>query len=197
MLFRSYVRLEEFNEQYDLLIAGGEDHRTGQADDEGIKEEDRYTKLEEWTRSHFPDIEKIEFKWSGQVMEPVDSLAYLGKNPGDDNIYIITGHSGNGMTYSTLGGMIIKDIITGKENPWIEMYSPSRVTFKSTGDYLHEVGNMVAQYADWLLPEDVKQVDELKPGEGAIISSGMQKRAIYHGEANSLHACTAVCPDRG
>ena len=192
-----YVRLEEFSEQYDLLIAGGEDHRTGQADDEGIKEEDRYTKLEEWTRSHFPDIEKIEFKWSGQVMEPVDSLAYLGKNPGDDNIYIITGHSGNGMTYSTLGGMIIKDIITGKENPWIEMYSPSRVTFKSTGDYLHEVGNMVAQYADWLLPEDVKQADELKPGEGAIISSGMKKMAIYRDEANSLHACTAVCPHLG
>lgn len=57
-----YVRLEEFNEQYDMLISGGEDHRTGQADDEDIKEEDRYAKLEEWTRKHFPAIEKIEFK---------------------------------------------------------------------------------------------------------------------------------------
>ncbi len=76
-----YVRLEEFNEQYDMLISGGEDHRTGQADTEHIKEEDRYTKLEEWTRKHFPSMEKIEFKWSGQVVEPVDSLAYIGKNP--------------------------------------------------------------------------------------------------------------------
>ena len=189
-----YVRLEEFNEQYDMLISGGEDHRTGQADDEDIKEEDRYTKLEEWTRKHFPAIEKIEFKWSGQVIEPVDSLAYIGKNPGDDNIYIITGDSGNGMTHGTLGGMIINDIIMGKENPWIKMYSPSRITLKTTGDYLHEVGNMVAQYVDWFTAEEIKQADELKPGEGAIISSGIKKFAVYRDEENNLHTCTAVCP---
>lgn len=192
-----YVRLEESNEQYDMLIAGGEDHRTGQADHENIKEEDRYTNLEEWTRKHFPAIDKIEFKWSGQVMEPIDSLAYIGKNPGDDNIYIITGDSGNGMTHGTLGGMIIKDIISGKENPWINMYSPSRITLKTTGEYLHEVGNMVAQYADWFTAEDIKQADELQPGEGGIISSGLKKIAVYRDEDNILHTYTAVCPHLG
>lgn len=192
-----YVRLEELNEQYDMLIAGGEDHRTGQADDEKIKEEDRYNNLEAWTRKKFPAIEKIEFKWSGQVMEPVDSLAFIGKNPGDENIYIITGDSGNGMTHGTLGGMIIKDIINENENPWIKMYSPSRITLKSTGDYLHEVGNMVSQYADWFTTEDIKEASELKPGEGAIISSGMKKIAAFRDEQNSLHTCTAVCPHLG
>ena len=192
-----YVRLEEYNEQYDMLIAGGEDHRTGQADDEDIKEEARYTNLEQWTKKHFPSIEKIEFKWSGQVMEPVDALAYIGKNPGDENIYIITGDSGNGMTHGTLGGIIIKDIIIGKENNWIKIYSPSRITLKTTGVYLHEVGNMVAQYADWFTAEDLKQTSELKPGEGAIISSGKKKIAVYRDEENSLHTCTAVCPHLG
>ena len=192
-----YVRLEELNEQYDMLIAGGEDHRTGQADDEKIKEEDRYNNLEAWTRKKFPAIEKIEFKWSGQVMEPVDSLAFIGKNPGDENIYIITGDSGNGMTHGTLGGMIIKDIINENENPWIKMYSPSRITLKSTGDYLHEVGNMVSQYADWFTAEDIKEASELKPGEGAIISSGMKKIAAFRDEQNNLHTCTAVCPHLG
>lgn len=192
-----YVRLEEFNEQFDMLIAGGEDHRTGQADDEHINEEDRYINLEGWTRKHFPAMEKVEFRWSGQVMEPIDSLAYIGKNPGDDNIYIITGDSGNGMTHGTLGGMIINDIITGKENPWIKMYSPSRISLKATPDYLHEVGNMVAQYADWFTPEDIKQTEELKTGEGAIISSGIKKIAVYRDDNNELHACTAVCPHLG
>jgi glycine/D-amino acid oxidase-like deaminating enzyme len=143
-----YVRLEELNEQYDLLIAGGEDHRTGQTDETDSNENDRYAKLENWTKNHFPAIGDIEFKWSGQVLEPIDSLAYIGKNPSDENIYIITAHSGNGITYGTLGGIIISDIITGKENPWIKIYSPSRITLKTTGDYLHEVGNMVAQYGD-------------------------------------------------
>lgn len=192
-----YVRLEELNEQYDMLIAGGEDHRTGQADEEHIKEEDRYAKLEKWTKKHFPAIGDIEFKWSGQVMEPIDSLAYIGKNPCDDNIYIITGDSGNGMTHGTLGGMIISDIITGKENPWIKIYSPSRITLKATGDYLHEIGNMAAQYGDWFTKGDIKEVSDLKLGQGGIISSGLKKAAVYRDKHNNLHTCSAVCPHLG
>ena len=192
-----YVRLEEFDEDYDVLIAGGEDHRTGQADDENIKEEDRYANLEKWTRKHFPDVETIEFKWSGQVIEPIDSLAYIGKNPEDDNIYIITGHSGNGMTYGTLGGMIITDIIMGKENPLIKIYSPSRITLKATGDYLSEVGNMIAQFGDWFTPENIKEIDDLKLGEGGIISSGLKKIAVYRDEQDNLCTFSAVCPHLG
>jgi len=192
-----YVRLEEFDDQYDMLIAGGEDHRTGQADDENIKEEDRYTKLIEWTKKRFPAIEDISFKWSGQVMEPIDSLAYIGKNPGDDNIYIITGDSGNGMTHGTLGGLIITDIITGKENPWINIYSPSRITLNTTKDYLHEVGNMVVQYGDWFSDGDIKTADDLKPGEGGVLSEGFKKLAVYRDENNEIHVCSAVCPHLG
>jgi Rieske Fe-S protein len=192
-----YVRLEEFDEKYDLLIAGGEDHRTGQADDENIKEEDRYANLEKWTKKHFPAIGDIEFKWSGQVMEPVDSLAYIGKNPGEENIYIITGDSGNGMTHGTLGGMIITDIITGKENPWIKIYSPSRITLKATGNYLHEVGNMIMQFGDWLTPEHIKEIDDLKLGEGGIISTGLKKIAVYRDTENNLYTFSAVCPHLG
>lgn len=192
-----YVRLEEYDEQYNILIAGGEDHRTGQADNEQLDEADRYIRLEEWTRKHFPAIEAIEFKWSGQVIEPLDSLAYLGRNPGNENIYIITGDSGNGITHGTLGGMIIKDIILGRKNPWIELYDPSRISLKVTGDYFHEVGNMVAQFGDWFTKEEIKEADSVKIGEGAIISTGIKKIAVYRDEENKLHACTAICPHLG
>ena len=192
-----YVRLEELDEEYDLLICGGEDHKTGQADDEDIPEEDRYTRLIGWTKKRFPAIEDIVYKWSGQVMEPVDSLGFIGKNPGDDNIYIITGDSGNGMTHGTLGGMIISDIITGKENQWIDLYSPSRITLTTTDDYLREVGNMTAQLVDWVSRGDIKDAEELKPGEGGVISSGLKKIAVYRDEHNCIHAHTAVCPHLG
>ena len=192
-----YVRLEEMDEQYDLLISGGEDHRTGQADDENIAEEDRYLRLTEWTKKRFPAMEEIVYQWSGQVMEPVDSLAYIGKNPGDDNIYIITGDSGNGMTHGTLGGMILTDIITGKQNPWINLYDPSRITLKASDDYLHEVGNMTAQFADWVSAGDIKDAGKLKPGEGGILSEGLTKMTVYRDEENNLHVCTAVCPHLG
>jgi Rieske Fe-S protein len=131
------------------------------------------------------------------VIEPIDSLAFIGKNIGEDNIYIITGHSGNGMTYGTIGGMIITDLITGKENPWIEIYSPSRITIKATGDYLHEVANMALQFGDWLTPEHIKEISDLKLGQGGIISSGLKKIAVYRDEQNNLHSYSAVCPHLG
>ena len=192
-----YVRLEEFDDQYDILISGGEDHRTGQANDEQIPEQYRYNNLEKWTRENFPDIEKVEYKWSGQVMEPIDGLPFLGRNSGDDNIYIITGDGGNGMTNSTIGALIITDLINGKENAWAKIYSPSRITLNASGDYIHEAVNMVAQFGDWLTSEAVKETEYLKPGEGAIISKGMKKMAAYRDENNILHTCTAVCPHLG
>jgi Rieske Fe-S protein len=130
-------------------------------------------------------------------MEPVDSLAYIGKNPGDENVYIITGDSGNGMTHATLGGIIITDIIMGRKNVWEELYSPSRITLSSTLDYLQEVGNMVVQFGDWFSNGDIHQLDELKPGEGAIISSGLKKAAAYRDLNNQVHLCSAVCPHLG
>ncbi len=192
-----YVRLHELDKNFDLLISGGEDHKVGQADDENIPEEESFIKLIDWTKKRFPAMDNIEYKWSGQVMEPIDSMAFIGKNPGDENIYIITGDSGNGITHGTLGGIILTDIITGKENPWIDLYSPSRITMKTAGDYLQEAGNMVAQYADWLTPGDVEDADELKPGQGGIISSGLKKIAAYRDDQNNLHTCTAVCPHLG
>jgi glycine/D-amino acid oxidase-like deaminating enzyme/nitrite reductase/ring-hydroxylating ferredoxin subunit len=192
-----YVRLEEYDEEYDVLIAGGEDHRTGQADDEDIPEEDRYLRLAAWAKEHFPDIGNIDFQWSGQVIEPIDSLAYIGRNPGDENIYIITGDSGNGITHGTLGGIIIRDIIKDVANPWIKVYNPSRVTMHTADDYLRGVGNMVAQMADWLTPENIKEVHELKPGQGGIIVSGLKKVAVYRDEASHLHTYTAFCPHMG
>ncbi|MES2543496.1 MAG: FAD-dependent oxidoreductase [Bacteroidota bacterium] len=192
-----YVRLEEFDEQYDILIAGGEDHRTGQTDDENLSEIDRYEKLEQWTKKHFPDIEKFEYRWSGQIMEPLDSLAYIGKNPGDDNIYIITGDSGNGMTHGTLGGMIITDIIMERENPYVSIYDPSRITLNVAKDYLEEVGNMIVQLGDWFTTENIENLKNLPLGEGGVFSSGFKKIAIFRDLDNKLHSCSAVCPHLG
>ena len=92
-----YIRLHEVDPVLDptrkeeLLIVGGEDHKTGQADDA----DERFKRLEEWTRQRFPMIRNIDFRWSGQIMEPVDYMAFIGKNPGtDQHIFIATGDSG-------------------------------------------------------------------------------------------------------
>jgi Rieske Fe-S protein len=189
--------LQAYTDQHDLLIAGGEDHKTGQADSEHIPEEDRYERLIEWTRHHFPSMQEISYRWSGQVMEPLDSLAFIGRNPGNENIYIITGDSGNGMTHGTIGGLIITDLINGKENLWAEIYKPTRIPLKVAGTYMREVLNMAGQYSDWLSKGDVQSFEEIANDEGAIISSGLKKLAAYRNEHGELHVFNATCPHLG
>ena len=192
-----YVRTEEFDESYYLLISGGEDHKTGQADDEGIPEENRFDALIKWTKEHFPAMEDVVYKWSGQVLEPLDHLAFIGKNPGDDNVYIITGDSGNGMTHGTIAGLLISDIIQGIDNPWTKIYSPKRIPVKEAGTFIEETLNMATQYADWVSKADIHESSELGKDEGAILGKGLSKYAVYRDEQNYVHAYSAKCPHLG
>ena len=87
---------------------------------------ERFRWLESWTRERFP-IQAVEHRWSGQVMEPVDGLAFIGRNPLDaDNVFIATGDSGMGMTHGTIAGMLLTDLIRGVGNPWAPLYDPKR-----------------------------------------------------------------------
>lgn len=190
----NYVRTAEYNDTHDLLICGGQDHKTGQGDGDDKTAPQRYQNLESWMRRHFPQAQEIVHRWSGQVLEPVDSIAFIGKNPGDDNIYIITGDSGNGMTHGTIGGMLITDLINGRPNEWEDIYDPSRITLKATSDFIMEATNMAAQYADYLKKGDVPSVDALPADSGAIINNGMKKVAVYRDGQGMVHAFSAICP---
>lgn len=192
-----YARVAEYDSENDLLIVGGEDHKTGQGDEEFLSESARYDKLEAWTRECFPMLGDLSYRWSGQIIEPVDSLGFMGKNPGDENIYIITGDSGNGMTHATLGGMIITDSIRGIPNRWQELYSPSRITLSTAIDFLKEAGNMAVQYMDWIGTPDLQNIADLEPGQGGVLSHGIRKIAVYRDYDNKLSAFNAVCPHLG
>src|SRR4030095_15617834 len=112
-------------------------------------------------------------------MEPVDSLAFIGRNPGDENIFVATGDSGMGMTHGTIAGILLTDLIRGRKNRWTDLYDPARKTLGAVGDCAKENVNAAAQYTDVLTPGDVDSVDEIANGEGAVVRSGLTKIAVY------------------
>jgi len=189
-----YVRFAR-DERGDVLIVGGEDHKTGQADDCA----QRFVKLEKWARDRFPFVGEITDHWSGQVMEPMDGVAYIGRNPGDENVFVVTGDSGNGITHGIIAGMLIVDLIAGRKNPWETLYDPSRKTLKprAIADYVAENANVAAQFRDYITPGSVKSVDKIKPGQGAVLRDGVKKIATYRDENGKVHAFSAVCPHLG
>jgi glycine/D-amino acid oxidase-like deaminating enzyme/nitrite reductase/ring-hydroxylating ferredoxin subunit len=194
-----YIRTEPFNEMFDLLIVGGEDHPTGLAEAEAIPEENRYTILEEWAKHYFP-IQEVIYRWSGQVMEPMDGLAFIGRNPMDkDNVYIATGDSGNGMTHGTIAGMLITDLINGKENEWERIYHPSRFKiFKSGRTFLSElVGGLRKYYETNPKHPDAVALSSIQRGEGKIVELDGKKYGCYCDESETLHFVEAKCAHLG
>jgi glycine/D-amino acid oxidase-like deaminating enzyme/nitrite reductase/ring-hydroxylating ferredoxin subunit len=188
-----YARLQP-GEAEDWLIVGGEDHKSGQADDMAA----RLARLETWMRERFPDSGEVRFRWSGQVMESIDYLGFIGRNPGDaGNVYIATGDSGMGITHGTIAGMIISDMIVGRENPWAGLYDPARVSVKAGGEFVSENLNVAAQLKDYVTGGDVSSLRALKPGEGAIVRQGLRKLAVFRDEDGVLHENSAVCTHLG
>ncbi|MCM3871922.1 MAG: FAD-dependent oxidoreductase [Pyrinomonadaceae bacterium] len=192
-----YLRIETVGtgiKAYDLLIVGGEDHKTGQEDDANR----RFGILEHWSRMRFPMIESIDYRWSGEVLEPIDGLAFIGRNPMDSpNVFIATGDSGNGMTHGTIAGILITDLIMGRENKWADLYEPSRKTLRALPQFARENLNVAIEYTGLVTPGEVDSVADIEPGRGAIIRRGLTKVAVYKDEAGTVHERSAICRHLG
>ena len=192
-----YVRLQEGSgngkRAHDFLIVGGEDHKTGQADDF----EARFRALETWTRERFPMLEDIPLHWSGQIMEPVDGIAFIERNPGEDNVFIATGDSGNGMTHGTIAGVLVSDLIAGRDNAWATLYEPARKSLRAAHEFARENVNVALQYADHLTGGDADSIKDIAAGEGAIIRQGVKHLAVYRDDSGALHEHSALCTHLG
>lgn len=191
-----YIRLESPppDSASEMLIVGGADHKVGQ----DPHPEHRWDEIEKWVRDRFPVAGAVRHRWSGQVMEPSDRVAYFGRNPMDDrNVYVITGDSGTGMTHCTAGAIAVTDMIMERPNAWADIYDPSRKAIHGLGDFVREQANTLAQYKGLVTGGDVEAVDQIKPGEGAVLRKGATKLAIYRDEASALHARSAICTHLG
>ena len=182
-----YLRVQR-GDGYDYAIHGGEDHKTGQQPDTFAP----YAQLEAHLRSFAPAAE-IDARWSGQVIETNDGLPFIGRT--SERQFIATGFSGNGMTFGTLGAMMALDAITGRTNPWVKIFDPSRTTvFGGTLSYLKENKDFpVCLVRDRLHAPEAASLGEIAPGEGKIVQLQGQKAAAYRDTNGRITACSAIC----
>jgi glycine/D-amino acid oxidase-like deaminating enzyme/nitrite reductase/ring-hydroxylating ferredoxin subunit len=186
-----YVRIEPAPEG-SRIITGGEDHRTGQGEDTRIPQ----ATLEHWTRRIFPDAD-LTHRWSGQVMETPDLLPLIGE--AGPRQWLATGFAGNGMTFGTLAGIMLRDALDGIPHPLAELLSPSRsVARREPWEYVR--GN--ASFPYYMLERvaghhDVDHVDQITKGTGAVVQSDGQAVAAYRDQDGALHRCSAVCTHMG
>jgi glycine/D-amino acid oxidase-like deaminating enzyme/nitrite reductase/ring-hydroxylating ferredoxin subunit len=179
----------------ELLIVGGESHKTGQDDDT----ERRYAALEEFTLQRFP-ARSIDFRWSTQDYLTVDRVPYIGKlRRTSERLYVATGFGKWGMTSGTIAGVVMSDQILGRENPWIELFDPNRVApGASAKEFVRQNVNVAKRFVgDRLARRDSVAPDELQPGEGQITATDGRQIAVSRDEHGTLHAVSARCTHLG
>ncbi|WP_343199454.1 FAD-dependent oxidoreductase [Stenotrophomonas sp. MYb238] len=174
------------------VIVGGGDHKTGQDDDPGV-----YARLQEWADARFPSITRYTHAWSGQVLEPDDGLAFIGADPDNENVYLVSGDSGNGLTHGTLAALLLTDLVLGRDNPWAALYAPGRHRLLSAGNWLRENANTALQYRDWLASVPADALAGLARGSGRVVRCGVHQVAVYRSGDGMLHAHNARCTHMG
>ncbi len=186
-----YLRIDSGSE-FDRVIFGGNDHKTGQqADTEAC-----YQRLEETLLRILPRV-KIDHRWSGQVIETNDGLPFIGES--SDRQFVATGFNGNGYTFATIAGMMARDAMLQRENPWQELFSVDRKKIRGGAwDYIKE--NLDYPYyliADRLVFPKRTAPRNIKRGEGEILKVDGQRVACSRDENGKLHKVSAVCTHLG
>ncbi len=179
-----------------LLITGGEGHTPGREDDTDA----RFDAIAAWQREHF-DVGDVAYRWSTQDYTSDDRVPFIGPVTSvSRHIWTATAFGAWGMTNGTVAGLLLADLITGRDNPWAEVFDPRR-----GGSWLQKTKTAIKEnaavakelVAGYVTGSDVKSVDELAPGEGAVLKFGPAKTACYRDKSGTLHAVSARCTHLG
>lgn len=185
----NYLRVDRSTEG-DRIILGGQDHKTGQLEETG----ESFEKLGMLLRGIAPDA-RITHQWSGQVVETVDGLPYIGENL--DGQFIATGFSGNGMTFGVAAAMMARDKITGRANDWEEAFSPKRVELAATGNYIRENKDFPCLMVTDRMGIPAGELADIGTGEGRVMKVGGETLAVCRDSEGTPHLLCAVCPHLG
>jgi len=192
-----YIRSQTLTEEQgggEVIIVGGEDHKVGTKENT----EECFEKLETFTRERF-GIEKFEWCWSGQILEPVDGLPFIGLNSLSEHVYVATGYTGNGMTFGTFAGILLSDLVLGRENNFTDLYDATRIKpFAGAYEFVSQNLDVAKHYiSDWLSRGEVDSLQEIPAGHGNLVTVNGTKVAMYRDDAGELHAFSPVCTHLG
>ena len=178
----------------DFLIVGGADHPTGREEDT----ETCYADLERYMRERWP-VGPTEARWSSQFYEPVDGLPFIGESPLGRNILVATGYSGTGLVLATLAAMILADQVAGRENPWADLYRPTRFKPLAGGPRFVSLNVGVAKHfvGDRLAAPKLEDLSQVAPREGMVFDVDGDKVAVSRSAAGEVRAVSAVCTHAG
>lgn len=178
-----------------LLIVGGSGHKTG---DTNVDIESSYTNLENYIKSIYPKA-KIKYRWMTEDCVSLDKIPYIGEfSKFLPNMYVATGYKKWGMTTSHVAAKIISDKILGKENPYEEVYTATRLEpIKNGKEFLNILKQSVYSLAIDKLSSPIISYTELENDSGGVVDYKGKKLGIYKDKKGKMFAVIPYCKHLG
>jgi glycine/D-amino acid oxidase-like deaminating enzyme/nitrite reductase/ring-hydroxylating ferredoxin subunit len=182
-----------FRGQGDILLFGGEGHRTGRNRMGG-----RYERLAGAARRYYPESAEIA-RWSAQDCVTQDKIPFIGRySMFTPDMYVATGFRKWGITGSMVSAIIISSMIAGEEIPFAEVFNPARFDFGASGGGLaKDVRQITKGFALRVAPAEEDNPESIPMGSAAIVNINGRKRGLYRDDNGNAHIVTVKCPHLG
>lgn len=174
------------------LLVGGGGHPTGKGADRKP-----YDMLESRARELWPNSVPAA-RWSAQDCTTLDGLPYIGVfSPSRPNWYVATGFQKWGMAASMVAARLISRQITGEKDPLAPVLSPRRFSWQAARNLAGEGGRAVKNLAKNYFGRPALSLDQLPPGQGAVVSWQGKKVGAYREPDGQVHLVDPRCPHLG
>lgn len=181
-----------------VAVIEGESHRVGEGDDLAS----HFRALESWSRRTFP-VRSIDHRWSAQDYMPADGIPYVGRSAARlEHRFVATGFKKWGMSNGTAAAMMLRDLILGRENPWLAVFDSTRLKSATGLGDLKELVKPIAYVTRRFVGDRLPSIEgpsalDLAPGQGAVVDRGGAKIACFRDESGELRAFSARCTHMG
>lgn len=82
--------------------------------------------VEDWARRRFPCAGEVIQRFTGELPQTADLLAFVGHRHCDsESVYVSTSSWGSAMTRAAIAGMAIRDFVEGSRMPSGDLYMPT------------------------------------------------------------------------
>jgi glycine/D-amino acid oxidase-like deaminating enzyme/nitrite reductase/ring-hydroxylating ferredoxin subunit len=177
-----------------LVIVGGENHKTGHGSDT-LK---HYEALAAYGDELF-GVEEIVNRWSAQDLTTLDKLPYIGFMTADTpNILVATGYRKWGMSNGTAAGLLLSDLIVKRDSPYKDLYTPSRFyADPSVKQLIKQNADVAGHLISGKLEMVDKRIEDLQNNEGAVVKVNGKRAGCYKDINGKIHVVDTTCTHMG
>jgi Rieske Fe-S protein len=155
-----------------------------------------YAALQDFGRRWW-NVDDYPHRWSAHDYVSVDKVPFVGRfTRASEHAYVATGFGKWGMSNGVAAAMIISDQIQGRSNRWAPFFDAKRVNLSQLKETVVENAQVAQRWFVDRVP-DLSGGEDVAPGEGRVVSSGLQKVALYRDDAGVLHRLSARCTHLG